>query len=703
MIEQTRKDISTERSEKARHLLTLVSTLLEEVSGKPFACELQEWHLEVLKFLKSQVDLVLNDAGRYPPDLLVFASLLFTISPHAYRLLRSSMKLKMPHPDTIRRLCSSYDVRPETEQQECSFLSYAKRIVSTYKEHEKTVTLMIDEIHLQSFFDYKAGLVTGAAVNSSTAAKTAHVFTIQSLLSSNKDVVRILPVAQIDAKALHDFLRKIVLDLEASGFRIIAVISDNNSINRKAMSYFAKPASVSIVCQHPADPSRPLFFVVDPVHILKCIRNNWLNQRNIGKCMYFPEPKSDEAEPKILTASFKVLCQLHEAEKHELLKLAPTLTLKALNPSNMERQNVKLALKIFNSSTVTALSVATFQHAKETSQYVDTILTWWNIVNVKTPRKGQRFRDLLQGPIVSSSCPQLEFLERIVQWLDHWRSLEHDNGRLTRETHIAFSHTTHALHELAIYCLKELHFEYVLLGKFQTDSLEDRFGKYRQLSGANYHVSIRQIYESENKLRLQKVLDLPDLDILLLPSANTLETSVDSGNGQFQVTVTDSDIEKKTSRLPALTYVAGYCAHAALKKLTCASCSESLVMQDVDLDDPENALITKMTRGGLKFPRAVVVNAVLFTEITLDKLRTPEYAVRFFSLPRQKDTLVGLVFATLHDFEDVDVCDFGHPAQEVMGHVVSAAANTLLNNLCRTENDKLRNAKNDRKLQTLKA
>nr|XP_054933828.1 uncharacterized protein LOC129387969 [Dermacentor andersoni] len=328
MIDQTRKDISTERSEKARHLLTLVSTLLEEVSGKHFACELQEWHLEVLKFLKSQVDLVLNDAGRYPPDLLVFASLLFTISPQAYRFLRSSMKLKMPHPDTIKRLCSSYDVRPETEQQECSFLSYAKRIVSTYKEHEKSVTLMIDEIHLQSFFDYKAGLVTGAAVNSSTAAKTPHVFMIQSLLSSNKDVVHMLPVAQIDAKALHDFLRKIVLDLEASGFRIIAVISDNNSINRKAMSYFAKPASVSIVYQHPADPSRPLFFVVDPVHIIKCIRNNWLNQRNIDKCMYFPEPKSDEAEPKILTASFKVLCQLHEAEKHELLKLAPTLTLK---------------------------------------------------------------------------------------------------------------------------------------------------------------------------------------------------------------------------------------------------------------------------------------------------------------------------------------------------------------------------------------
>ncbi|KAH7977923.1 hypothetical protein HPB49_003950 [Dermacentor silvarum] len=56
--------------------------------------------------------------------------------------------------------------------------------------------------------------------------------------------------------------------------------------------------------------------------------------------------------------------------------------------------------------------------------------------------------------------------------------------------------------------------QYVLLGKFQTDSLEDRFGRYRQLSGANYNVSIRQIDESETKLRLQKVFELPDIDML---------------------------------------------------------------------------------------------------------------------------------------------------------------------------------------------
>lgn len=115
---------------------------------------------------------------------------------------------------------------------------------------------------------------------------TAHVFIVQSLLSNHKDVVHILPIAQIDANTLHEFLKKLIIDLESLGLKVIAVVSDNNSINRKAMKFFANPSKASIVYQHPADPSRPLFFILDSVHVLKSVRNNWLNQRNIGKCIF---------------------------------------------------------------------------------------------------------------------------------------------------------------------------------------------------------------------------------------------------------------------------------------------------------------------------------------------------------------------------------------------------------------------------------
>lgn len=50
--------------------------------------------------------------------------------------------------------------------------------------------------------------------------------------------------------------------------------------------------------------------------------------------------------------------------------------------------------------------------------------------------------------------------------------------------------------------------EFILAGKFQTDSLEARFGKYRQLAGGQYDISITQLYETEMKLRLQSTLPL---------------------------------------------------------------------------------------------------------------------------------------------------------------------------------------------------
>lgn len=78
------------------------------------------------------------------------------------------------------------------------------------------------------------------------------------------------------------------------------------------------------------------------------------------------------------------------------------------------------------------------------------------------------------------------------------------------------------------------------------------------------------------------------------------------------------------ARFPAVTYVAGYCAHAALKKL-CQSCKENLVMDDAGVDIGKNVLVTSVTRGGLKFPCELVANAVLTTETVLDKLRSPRF------------------------------------------------------------------------------
>ncbi|XP_040079545.3 uncharacterized protein LOC115308291 [Ixodes scapularis] len=416
--------------------------------------------------------------------------------------------------------------------------------------------------------------------------------------------------------------------------------------------------------------------------------------------MFFPPIKGPFTKP--WTASFKTLRELHSKEQDQLIKSAPTLSMKALHPSNMERQNVKLALKVFSPSTIAALETCGLrlglEYAAGTAEFLKIVERWWSIVNVKTCNKGRRLRDDFQSPVTSLSGPQIEYLTNVIEWLDLWQSLKFDTGRLTPDTHSALRLTTSTLVKLTSYCLQEMGFDYVLLGKFQTDCLEDRFGKYRQLAGAQYHVSIRQIFESERKLRLQKVLQLPDMEVAA--SAVEMDGSV---LDNFRIEVTDMDITNKAPNLAAITYVAGYCAHAALKKLSCTACRANLVLErDIQVENSD--IIRSMNRGGLKFPQPAVVNAVVTTEIVLDKLRSEKYATQFHGLPNQKAALLTLTHNILDDSNDLDVCDSGHSPQLVMRHILSAATNIVLNNYCKTKNDQLvlKKLTQKRKMKTLK-
>ncbi|KAH9376536.1 hypothetical protein HPB48_006621 [Haemaphysalis longicornis] len=124
-------------------------------------------------------------------------------------------------------------------------------------------------------------------------------------------------------------------------------------------------------------------------------------------------------------------------------------------------------------------------YATETATFVELIHKWWRVVNVKTPSKGRRLNDSMQEPVRGMADMQIEFLSDFVDWLDTWKNVQMDTGRLTSETHSALRLTSYCLIEVSRYCLEELHLEYVLLGKFQTHSLEDRFGRYCRLSGSN--------------------------------------------------------------------------------------------------------------------------------------------------------------------------------------------------------------------------
>ncbi|GBM98751.1 hypothetical protein AVEN_108077-1 [Araneus ventricosus] len=102
------------------------------------------------------------------------------------------------------------------------------------------------------------------------------------------------------------------------------------------------------------------------------------------------------------------------------------------------------------------------------------------------------------------------------------------------------------------------------------------------MSGDQYHISIRQLYETENKLRICKELKLishtsGSFDIDLFDNSDQDENSVEIIDDFFQdIEVSYSDINKVADSLPFITYFAGYCSHSAHKYVKCYKCRKKL-------------------------------------------------------------------------------------------------------------------------------
>ena len=85
------------------------------------------------------------------------------------------------------------------------------------------------------------------------------------------------------------------------------------------------------------------------------MRNNRINEKDTNHTFTFP---SFDYFTLSNSASFEDIRVLYKEEQRSVAKTAHRLTVKSCWPSNLERQNVGMALRIFNDSTA-AISLIT--------------------------------------------------------------------------------------------------------------------------------------------------------------------------------------------------------------------------------------------------------------------------------------------------------------------------------------------------------
>lgn len=537
---------------------------------------------------------------------------------------------------------------------------------------------------------------------------------MSSVFSKNKDVIAMFPVKNLNASQLHDLTLKVLEVVFNTGYTALTVISDNNRVNRnmyqKLCGGSLKPSILNPFSQ------TILFLLFDTVHLLKSIRNNWLNQTDVEQTVVFPGMKDmsnfDANDlPNICRASVKRLKDLYNSEKHKPIKMAPLLSKKVLCPTKLERQNVLYAVRLFDEKNIATLK--SLGSSLQTKHFLEIILTFWKVVNVKHALKGKHLRDSYQDPIRDINSVSMQFLLRLKLWLEEWDTyliVENTrHGKLTPETQTALTHTVTALYDLAVYMINKLEVKYVLLGKFQSDNLEARFGQYRQMSGGNYNVSVRQVLESERKLKSISLLRLNSSQqgefslkhFVGHVATKESENSVKIDNyEEFESVLNEQcyvDIDKNELNV---IYIAGYVARQ------CSCCKECMYKLCIDRPISVEAsgdlhkYLDVLDRGGLTYPTRFTFNICSSTIRIFNILISEFYEKKFQSVNCQQHLLMKIAMEWLYIDENVLAqCVCGKSGLDLCKQGVKIISNILLNNYCKLKNNKLDEAKKDKKEQ----
>lgn len=672
--------------------------------------ETDEDQKKKLTFLLDQFKLIFLSIPRYTSDILIFSSMMVYTYPSAYSFLRNSQNLTLPHPVYLKSFCKG-NLRCGVNHQ------YLTHKFSKLESHEKYVNVLLDEIHVKPSLTYKGYKIDGIADNNPTThnktpvlAKCMQAFMISSLLSKNKDIVALYPVFKMDSEFLHSKLNEVLDVLHEIGYEVVSVISDNHQINNAAFKHFSPSQSqqVPLFIKSPYLPNKKIFFLFDTVHLFKSIRNNWLN--NKGRSFDFPEFNNPCT---IMSARLQHLEKIFKQEDKMLVKYAPALAPKVLFPNAFERQNVPLALRLFDDKNIIAIKhyeALLGSNSVGTAEFIKIVRQWWTTVNVKTPFKGFHIREPLAIPISTSNSQGLDFLNNFCNWLTYWKNLPTGN-KLSSRTHTALLHTSQALQHICHYLLNDLKFKYVLTGKFQTDNLEARFGQYRQMSGCCYNVTVQQILQSEKKLKLLSLLKLTksrneffNVKIDLNFSEN-VSACVDSLEISRIINYAEG-ISVDPDMLPVLIYISGYIGRKVTQKLNCDECSQKLLTgKDICFDiSPEAVFYLKdLDRGGLKYPTEFLISFGVCVYQIFETLTSESFVTIFLNSSRHHDYFYSVVLEYIDVLFLDEIC---HKCTLTDFHILKKCAkiwgNIFLNNYCKIQNNTVQSLNQLQKTRKLK-
>ncbi|KAH8035036.1 hypothetical protein HPB51_003877 [Rhipicephalus microplus] len=426
-----------------------------------------------------------------------------------------------------------------------------------------------------------------------------------------------IPVAYYVTKGLtgpqlHKLLIFLLEKVEACGFRVFRLVSDNHRVNVNAMTLLSG-GLLTYRIEHPCDFDRLLFLSFHPCHVLKNVRSQFL-AHDIG-------PKGE-----VLSCYIK---NLYDLQKDLVVKPVCYLSRKHVCPNNIEKTNVARAIQVFSPDVTSALehlrdqaghtSSVAFAAAGQTIIFMQNIHRWFVLHDTSntTQHIHKKWPDTRQFDDAEDA--RLEWLEVTlpVYLAELEESCRSQKEFLTKETYEAFLLTTYSTVACIKYLLQEEKFLFVLTRKFNSDPIESLFGTLRMSSGCNDMLNVRSVLQGLEKvlktgLAASSMASNVARRKCALMSTGTLlaEASLSLAQQPPQLQRATCALQRINAtvlpqHLPSLeisatVYVGGYIARVINEHMRCGSCTA--VCTKPASNQPILQFTRSQDRGGLLYP-----------------------------------------------------------------------------------------------------
>lgn len=364
-----------------------------------------------------------------------------------------------------------------------------KHKVETFFECEKECMMTCDEMSIIEGRQYdpknasEIGVIDIPLFKSTNTinASKALVFMIGGISSRWKQTIAYyLTGNSINPSSFYEIVISLIEKCEAVGLKVNSFTSDMGPCNQRLWKDFGINASrigrpINYVI-HPCDAERKLYFFADVPHLFKNVTQGFLNKDEI----YFNQNIVDKYNLPTNYASIKPIVEIFNAQVNDRLRMTPYLGEQNLDPDHFSKMRVMTSSCLMSKDVATTLEYFSKDENDDdpcdasyqtTTWFIHILRKWFDIMS------SRHFSLAISEKNIEKYNETMCFLKDVVDIFYNIHMGKEDGRWAPFQSGVIIS--TLSAMEIAEYLIVEKKFDYVMLGRFTQDCLENFFSVVR--------------------------------------------------------------------------------------------------------------------------------------------------------------------------------------------------------------------------------